>query len=74
MTERNNSFDSSYLERIGLFRKGEHNDTNINAIAPSGEIVKINVYPLKVEGGTMFVPLRGQNELSILFPRLIRKI
>jgi hypothetical protein len=61
-------FDGSYLEPIGLFRKGNHTDTHITATDPNGDPVELDVQPLKVDGGTIFIPKRGQEGLIQLFP------
>lgn len=63
-------FDSSHLEKLGLFVKGDSDNTTINAISPDGDIVKVKVTPLRIKAGTMFVPKPGQDEaLRQLFPR-----
>ncbi len=64
----NGTFDSSYLKPLGLFKEGDHGDTHITATAPNANPVELEVDPVRIEGGTIFVPKRGQEGLIQLFP------
>lgn len=69
MTENDRGFNGSHLKPLGLFREGDHSDTRITAMSPNGVLIELNVHPQRVDGGTLFVPKRGQQEeLRQLFP------
>ncbi|MCL4353400.1 hypothetical protein M1615_02935 [Patescibacteria group bacterium] len=62
----------SLLEKAGLFRRGVHADTKIDAKAYNGQRIEIKVVPITVNGGkdTLFVPPPEEAEkVSIIFER-----
>lgn len=64
------SFNPEPLIRLGLFRDGDHTDEHIQAIAPDGQAVDLDVVPVKIGSGTLFFPKRGQDKaLRQLHPR-----